>query len=126
MKTLQEQYQLIKEGKGHKDMFMKSARRLFPEYISNITSFEDTTKILKSKQVLSEGIGGVVTTGNPFTNWKNFLSEEAKAVEKKTTKEVEEMETAGYDYKDKKEIDNVYGEAFLHIELNSMKGAFDC
>jgi hypothetical protein len=75
MKTLQEQYQLIKEGKGHKDMFMKSARRLFPEYISNITSYEDATTILKSKQVLSEGIGGVVTTSaNPFCSLGSILS----------------------------------------------------
>ena len=121
MKTLQEQYQLIKEGKGHKDMFMKSARRLFPEYISNVTSYEDTTKILKSKQVLSEGIGGVVTTGNPFSHWAQFLAEEAKAVEKKPTKEVEEMETAGFDYKDKKDIDNVYGESFLQGYYAEMK-----
>ena len=123
MKTLQEQYQLIKEGKGHKDMFMKSARRLFPQYISNITSFDDATKILKQKQVLSEGIGGIVTAKsvNPFANWAQFLNEEAKAVEKKPTKEVTDMETAGFDYKDKKNIDNVYGQEFLEGYYAEMK-----
>jgi len=123
MKTLQEQYQLIKEGKGHKDMFMKSARRLFPQYISNITSFDDATKILKQKQVLSEGIGGIVTakSANPFANWAQFLNEEAKAVEKKPTKEVTDMETAGFDYKDKKNIDNVYGQEFLEGYYAEMK-----
>ena len=105
MKTLQEQYQLIKEGKGHKDMFMKSARRLFPQYISNITSFDDATKILKQKQVLNEGIGGVVTakSANPFINWAQFLNEEAKVEEKKPTK------------------DNVYGQEFLEGYYAEMK-----
>ena len=44
----------------------------------------------------------VTNNVNPFINWKEFLSEEAKAVEKKPTKEVTDMETAGYDYKDPK------------------------
>ena len=121
MKTLQDQFNLIKEGKGHKDMFMKSARRLFPQYISNITSFDNAVTILKQKQVLSEGIGGVVTTGNPFVNWAQFLNEEAKAVEKAPTKEVTDMETRGYDYKDYKNIDNIYGEAFLEGYYAEMK-----
>ena len=123
MKTLQEQYQLINEGKGHKDMFLKSARRLFPQYISNITSFDNAVTILKQKQVLNEGIGGLVTakSANPFINWKEFLAEEAKAVEKKPTKEVTDMETAGFDYKDKKNVDNVYGQEFLEGYYAEMK-----
>jgi hypothetical protein len=36
-KTLQQQYDLIKEGKGNKDYFLKSARRVFPEYITSLT-----------------------------------------------------------------------------------------
>ena len=115
MKTLQEQYNLIKEGKGNKDTFMKSARSQFPNIFNNLSSFDTATKVMKKKQIISEvGIGGVVTTAvNPFINWKEFLSEEAKAEEKKPTKEVIDMETAGFDYKDEKNIDNLYGEAFL-------------
>ena len=30
MRTLNEQYQLLKEGKGHKDVFLKEARSKFP------------------------------------------------------------------------------------------------
>lgn len=115
MKTLQEQYNLIKEGKGNKDTFMKSARSQFPNIFNNLSNFDTATKVMKQKQIISEvGIGGVVTTAvNPFINWKEFLSEEAKAEEKKPTKEVTDMETAGFDYKDEKNIDNLYGEAFL-------------
>ena len=115
MKTLQEQYNLIQEGKGHKDVFMKSARRLFPEYVTNFATFQEATKILKQRSILSEAVGGIVTqtSANPFVNWEKFLNEEAKAEEKKTTKEVEEMETKGYDYKDPKNTDNLNFEEML-------------
>ena len=115
MKTLQEQYNLLKEGKGHKDVFMKSLRGQFPNLFNNLTTFETAVQVLKRKRIISEGgIGGVVTGGeNPYINWKAFLAEEAKAVEKKPTKEVTDMETRGFDYKDEKNIDNLYGEAFL-------------
>ena len=46
MKTLQEQYTLIQEGEGHKDMFLKSAKRLFPEYITNFATYGEATTIL--------------------------------------------------------------------------------
>ena len=122
MKTLQEQYNLLKEGKGHVDVFMKSARKLFPQFINNITPYPTAVNILKQKQVLSEGIGGVVTSNaNPFINWKEFLAEEAKVEEKAPTKEVVDTETKGFDYKDPKNIDNVYGEAFLEGYYAEMK-----
>jgi len=54
MKTLQEQYNLIKEGKGHKGMFLKEAKQLFPNMITNFSSFEETTNILKSRRVINE------------------------------------------------------------------------
>ncbi len=72
--TIQEQYKLIKEGKGHKGVFMKTVRSLFPEYINQYTSFDDTVSILKSKSVLSEGIGGLVTTGRK-QDWHAIFNE---------------------------------------------------
>ena len=128
MKTLQEQFNLIKEGKGHKDVFMKTALRQFPNLFNNLTDFPTAVKVLKQKSILTEGVGGVVTqnTANPFANWANFLAEEAKAVEKDPTKEVVDMETAGFDYKDPKNIDNLYGESFLkgyYAEMKDPKNA---
>jgi hypothetical protein len=120
--TLQEQYNLLKEGKGQKDVFMKSVRGQFPNLFNNLTTFDTAVKVLKQKQIISESIGGVATGGtNPFINWKKFLAEEAKAEEKKPTKEVTDMETAGFDYKDEKNIDNLYGEAFLQGYYTEMK-----
>ena len=59
MKTLQEQYTLIKEGKGHKDMFLKEAKRLYPNLINKPATYNEATKILKNKGVLTENIMGV-------------------------------------------------------------------
>jgi len=54
MKTLQEQYNLIKEGKGHKGVFLNEAKRNFPNLITNSATFEQVEKILKNKSVLNE------------------------------------------------------------------------
>ena len=127
--TIQEQYNLLKEGKGHKGVFMKSVRSLFPEYVNQYTSFDDAVNILKSKSVLNEGIGGLVTTGKKqdwhaiFNDNINALKEEkeAKAEEKKPTKDVVDMETKNYDYEDNKNIDNIYGQEFLLGYYTEMK-----
>jgi hypothetical protein len=127
--TIQEQYNLLKEGKGHKDVFMKTVRSLFPEYINQYTSFDDTINILKNKNVLSEGIGGVVTTGRK-QDWHAIFNEnisalkeekEAKAEEKKPTKDVVDTKTKNYNYEDKKNIDNLYGQQFLEGYYAEMK-----
>jgi hypothetical protein len=125
MRTLQEQYNLILEGKGDKDLFMRSARRIFPQYINQYTTFNDTTKILKSKSILTERfIGGLVTQSNKRPDWFKIFDEnitEAKAIESKPTKEVVDMETRGFDYKDPKNIDNVFGPQFLTGYYAEMK-----
>jgi hypothetical protein len=132
--TLQSQYNLIKEGKGNKSVFLKSAYRLFPDMLSPVNTFEDTVKILKNRSIISEGIGGVVTSGKK-QDWMSIFNDnmttlkeekEAKAEEKETTKEVTDMATRGYDYKDEKNYDNVFGEEFLkgyYTELKDPKNA---
>ena len=72
--TLQAQYNLIKEGKGNKAYFLKSAFRLFPDMLSPVNTFEDTVKILKNRSVISEGIGGLVTSGKK-QNWMSIFNE---------------------------------------------------
>ena len=75
MKTLQEQFNLIQEGKGHKDMFLKSARRLFPEYITNFASYNEATTILKQRGILNEAIvGGGISSQRAFDPFKAFNS----------------------------------------------------
>jgi hypothetical protein len=111
MKTLTEQYRLIKEDKGHKGVFLKEAKRQFPNLIKNNATFNEVSKILKSKNIISENFVGTPMVGNPLerkkesyeTAFEKFISEaEVKAEEKKVSKEVEEIDEHNYDYEDKK------------------------
>lgn len=207
-KTLQEQYNLIKEGKGNKAHFLKTALRQFPNMLSPVNTFEDTVSILKNRSIISENLGGLVTSGKK-QDWMSIFNEnidklkeenlghneewslqpegrfwiityrtidgkkekvfqseeearewiknnlengeydemikryeeeedakhtlpnyrslkEAKAIEKETTKEVTDAATRGYDYKDEKNYDNVFGQEFLqgyYTELKDPKNA---
>jgi predicted lipid-binding transport protein (Tim44 family) len=133
-KTLQQQYQLIKEGKGNKDHFLKVAKYMFPEYITSGNDFDSTVHILKSKSLLSEGIGGIITQSPIQPNWfKIFNTKIAEAVGVKNTKEYgdqNEFEKPApevakdlanqFDNNDPKNIDNLYGQSFLLGYLTEM------
>jgi len=127
MKTLQEQYNGIQEGKGSKEIFMKDAKRQFPNLVRNAAGFNETANALKGRGIISEST--LTDTDNTQkTNWFDIfnenmdaINEEAKVVEKKPTKEVVDMETKGYDYKDLKNIDNVFGQSFLNGYYAEMK-----
>ncbi len=87
-KTLQQQYNLIKEGKGNKDDFLKSARRVFPEFVTSLTTYNDAVTILKSKSILNEGIGGIATQNSNKPDWFKIFNENlAEAVGVKDKKE---------------------------------------
>jgi hypothetical protein len=120
--TLQEQYNLIKEGKGNKDFFLKQARNLFPDLVTVHNNFDTTVNILKNKSILSEGVGGIITTkpNNP-KDWFKVFESNTKAVNKETEKELIDLETKNYNYKDKKNIDNLYGQSFLNGYYAEMK-----
>ena len=127
MKTLQQEYQLIKEGKGNKDHFLKLARNLFPEYITSGNDFSTTVSILRGKSLLSEGIGGVITQPASQPNWfKIFNKKISEAIGVKGKKEYgdqNEFEKIDKDVtkdlanqfnnNDPKNIDNLYGQSFL-------------
>jgi hypothetical protein len=54
MKNIQAQYQDLLEGKMSKANFMRNVRMQFPQYVSSVSSFDDSVKILKGKRILSE------------------------------------------------------------------------
>jgi len=45
----------LQEGKISKKDFLREARRTFPNYITNVNTFEDTIKIFKAKSLIAEG-----------------------------------------------------------------------
>jgi hypothetical protein len=54
MKSIKNQYIDLKEGRISQTYFMRNMRMSLPQYITNVTSFKDTVKILKNKGILSE------------------------------------------------------------------------
>jgi len=138
MKTLQTQYNLIKEGKGSKHIFLKEAKSLYPDMITNFSDFEQTEKILKNRGVINENFVGL----RPINDWepspkqdyeiafKNFLSEmeeeKVKADTKKVSKYVEDTDAHNFDNKNRKNIDNLSGQEVLngfYTELKAPKNA---
>ena len=126
MKTLNQQYKLIKEDKGHKGVFLKEARRLYPKLIRNGANFKEVSTILKQKNIISENFVGLGAINNPLEikekegyekAFEKFLKEaEVKAEEKKVTKEVEEDQEHAYDSKDKKDPNNmIYGQIQMGV-----------
>ena len=135
MKTLTNQYRLIKEDKGHKGVFLKEAKRQFPNLIKNNSTFKEASTILKQKGIISENFVGTPMVGNPLerkkesyeTAFETFLQEaEAKAEEKKVTKEVEEDQDHAYDTEDKKNPNNmIFGQIQMgyYYEMKQEKNA---
>ena len=58
MKSIQNQYNDLKEGKMSQANFMRNLRMTMPQYVTNITSFKDSIRILKNKGLLHESYGG--------------------------------------------------------------------
>ena len=135
MRTLTEQYRSVKEGKGPKDVFLKEAKRQFPNLVTNASTFKEASTILKQKGIISENFVGMPMVGNPIerkkesyeTAFANFIAEaEAKAEEKKVSKEVEETEEHNYDYRDKKDPNNmIFGQIQMgyYYEMKQEKNA---
>ena len=58
MKSIQNQYIDLKEGRMSQANFMRNVRMTLPQYVTNVTSFKDAVRILKNKAILNEAIGG--------------------------------------------------------------------
>jgi len=129
--TLQEQYNLIVEGKGNINAFHRQALKQFPHLFTAQSSFDQVVTVLKQKSIISEMVAqGLVSnsTGPNFFEIFNTnmakLNEEVKAEEKKTSKEVEDIQSHNYDYENKKSIDNHSGAEFLlgfYVESRNAK-----
>lgn len=54
MKSIKQQFIDLREGKMTQHNFMRNIRMVLPQYITNVTSFKDSIKILKNKGILNE------------------------------------------------------------------------
>jgi hypothetical protein len=140
-KTLQDQYLLIKEGKGHKGVFLADAKREFPQYVRNAATYDEAIASLKTKSVISENfIGFESIVGHEpkkkesyETAFESFLAEAKKKQEedekaelKKTSKQVEEDLGKNFDYSDDKNPDNLIFDQIMmgyYAEMKDPKNA---
>ena len=54
MRTLQEKYNGVLEGKFSKTQFRRDAAIEMPQFVSTVNSFDDTVAILKNKGAITE------------------------------------------------------------------------
>jgi cob(I)alamin adenosyltransferase len=129
MKSLQNEYNLIKEGKGNKELFIKEARTLFPNIVTNVLTFDQAIHNLNERGIISEGFTGELSQRKGEPNWFKIFSENTEGVKatlKDTDKAVVEKETAGYNYEDKKNNNNISTEEILkgyYVEMKDPKNA---
>ena len=141
-KTLQDQYLLIKEGKGHKGVFLTEAKRQFPNIVRNAATFDEAVASLKTKNIISENVLMVMPAimdrpkkESYETAFEDFLAEarkkenedeKVKAEEKKVSKPVEKDLEHNFDYKDEKNPDNMIFDQIMmgyYAEMKDPKNA---
>ena len=139
-KTLQDQYLLIKEGKGHKGVFLTEAKRQFPNIVRNAATFDEAISSLKTKNIISENIISVMPAilDRPKKEayeiaFENFLAEAKKKKEedekaelKKPSKQVEEDLDKVYDNTDEKNPDNMIFDQIMAGYYAEMKDPKNC
>jgi hypothetical protein len=129
--TLQEQYNLIVEGKGNPSAFHKQALKQFPNLFTAQSSFDQVVTVLKQKSIISEMVAqGLVSNSSEPNFFEIFntniakLNEEAKAEEKKADEHAVEAEKKTAKDKTDKNIDNQNGAEFLlgfYVESRNAK-----
>jgi hypothetical protein len=144
-KTLQDQYLLIKEGKGHVGVFLTEAKRQFPDVVRNAATFEEAAASLITKNIITENIVSLGPINSPFDSKKkesyelafeSFLSEakkkkenedeSVKAEEKEVSKKVEEDASHNFDNSDEKNPDNMIFDQIMmgyYAEMKDPKNA---
>jgi hypothetical protein len=125
MKTLQEQYNLIKKGKGHKGVFLNEAKLRYPNLLRPAATYEEAVKTLNSKNIIKENIYYPQVLGNeggtqkePWElKFRSFLNEEEENIKadiKKTDKSVEDALANAYDNTDVDNLDNQIGQEVMN------------
>jgi hypothetical protein len=141
-KTLQDQYLLIKEGKGHIGVFLTEAKRQFPNIIRNAATFNEAVTTLKDKNIITENIIPLIPSSMGYpkkeayeTAFETFLAEaknkenedeKVKAEEKKVSKKVKEDAEKNYDNKDDKNPDNMIFDQIMTGYYTEMKDPKNC
>lgn len=119
--TLQEQYNLIKEGKGAKDVFLKNAKSLFPNIIPNHFGFSEASTLLLQRgiiveNIINENLWGIATAKKGEPDWFKIFNEA-----KEYTTSTEEIDTKADINKPSKEVDE-YKDKSYHNQYEAETG----
>lgn len=125
--TLQEQYNLIKEGKGSKDFFMRTALRQFSNLITPTLDFDATVNILKQRQIINENVGGIVTKGVEQDWVKLFKEKTLEEIKLGNPGEAAKKALAGEEesLKENEEDYTFYEEEYGNEEINKLLEKLD-
>jgi len=85
-KTIQEQYNQIKKGKGNKEIFLKEVKRNYPHMIVNSATFEQAEEILLQRSVLSENIWGVRSQSTKKPDWFKIFDKNMEIIKEQNPK----------------------------------------
>jgi hypothetical protein len=90
MKSIQNQYIDLKEGKMSQANFMRNVRMTLPQYVTNVTSFKDAVKILKNKSILTESAGDPPISQMSRKEMIDFLGTTAEKVKDMSDEELKD------------------------------------
>jgi hypothetical protein len=84
-KTIQEQYNQIKKGKGSKELFLKEVKRNYPHMVVNSANYKQAEEILLNRSVITENLAGVV---NPTksTDWFKVFNDNMEIIKEDNPK----------------------------------------
>ena len=78
MKSIKQQYIDLQEGNLSQANFMRNLRMTLPQFVTNVTSYEDSVRILKNKGILTELVSKIknkfVGTDSLNLQFVNLLS----------------------------------------------------
>jgi hypothetical protein len=80
MKSLQDKYNLIKEGKGNKELFIKEARTLFPNVVTGALTFDQSIHNLTERGIISENFTAVLSQKEGEPNWFKIFNENTEKI----------------------------------------------
>ena len=124
MKSIKQQYIDLREGNMTQANFMSNLRMTLPQYVTNVTSFEDSVRILKNK--------GILTDADTKEGLYNSYADVVNAITKKYSYKVYHDEIEEF-MKDKASLEAIMAgkdpivayEEFYNIQRESLNEAKD-
>jgi len=135
MKSIFDQYKSVNEGILSESQFLRNVKMALPKFISNVTSFSDAVKILKSKGIITEAkiqesmgerladetydeLGNMLSSGkitqDQYNNIDDYLNDNNY-----------EVFEGGNFYDDYSVIEYVLKQLQINVSLNEAKTEYD-